>query len=30
LHLIEQKVAVSGGKISEYRVTTEVAFILEN
>jgi dodecin len=30
LHVIEQKAAVSGGKISEYRVTMEVTFILEN
>ncbi|HEX5327557.1 MAG TPA: dodecin family protein [Acetobacteraceae bacterium] len=30
LHVLEQKAAVSGGKISEYRVTMEVTFILEN
>ena len=30
LHVIEQKAAVSGGKISEYRVTMEVTFVLEN
>ena len=30
LHVVEQKAAVSSGKISEYRVTMEVTFILEN
>lgn len=30
LHIVEQKAAVSSGKISEYRVTMEVTFILEN
>jgi len=30
LHVVEQKAAVSGGKISEYRVTMEVTFVLEN
>jgi len=30
LHVIEQKAAVSSGKISEYRVTMELTFILEN
>ncbi len=30
LHVVEQKAAVTGGKISEYRVTMEVTFILEN
>jgi len=30
LHVVEEKAAVSGGKISEYRVTMEVTFILEN
>ena len=30
LHVVEQKAAVSGGRISEYRVTMEVTFILEN
>ncbi len=30
LHVIEQKAAVSGGSITEYRVTMEVTFILEN
>ncbi|MDA8051873.1 MAG: dodecin family protein [Rhodospirillales bacterium] len=29
LHVLEQKAAVSGGRISEYRVTMEVTFILE-
>lgn len=30
LHVVEQKAAVSGGRISEYRVTMEVTFVLEN
>jgi dodecin len=30
LHVVEQKAAVSSGRISEYRVTMEVTFILEN
>lgn len=30
LHVIEQKASVTSGKISEYRVTMEVTFILEN
>ena len=30
LHVVEQKAAVSNGKISEYRVTMEVTFILED
>jgi dodecin len=29
LHIVEQKASVSAGKISEYRVTMEVTFILE-
>jgi len=28
--VVEQKAAVSSGRISEYRVTMEVTFILEN
>lgn len=30
LHVIEQKAAVSNGRISEYRVTMEVTFLLED
>jgi flavin-binding protein dodecin len=30
LHVVEQKAAVSKGKISEYRVTMEITFILED
>jgi flavin-binding protein dodecin len=29
LHVVEQKASVSNGKISEYRVTMEVTFLLE-
>jgi flavin-binding protein dodecin len=29
LHVLEQKASVSNGKISEYRVTMEVTFVLE-
>ena len=29
LHVVEQKASVNNGKISEYRVTMEVTFILE-
>ncbi len=29
LHVVEQKAAVRDGKISEYRVTLEVTFVLE-
>ena len=29
LHIVEQKASVSDGKISEYRVTMEVTFVLE-
>jgi flavin-binding protein dodecin len=29
LHIVEQKASVSSGKISEYRVTMEVTFVLE-
>jgi dodecin len=29
LHVIEQKASVRNGKIDEFRVTTEVTFILE-
>lgn len=29
LHVIEQKASVREGKISEYRVTMEVTFVLE-
>jgi flavin-binding protein dodecin len=29
LHVLEMKAAVSDGKISEYRVTLEVTFVLE-
>lgn len=29
LHVIDQKASVADGKISEYRVTMEVTFILE-
>lgn len=29
LHVVELKASVSNGKISEYRVTMEVTFILE-
>lgn len=29
LYVVEQKASVSNGKISEYRVTMEVTFILE-
>jgi flavin-binding protein dodecin len=29
LHVVEQKVSVNNGKISEYRVTMEVTFVLE-
>jgi flavin-binding protein dodecin len=29
LHVIEQKAKVEGGKITEFRVTMEVTFILE-
>jgi dodecin len=29
LHIVEQKASVSNGKISEYRVTMEVTFVLE-
>ena len=30
LHVIDQKASVTDGKISEYRVTMDVTFILEN
>lgn len=30
VHVVEQKASVTGNKISEYRVTMEVTFILEN
>lgn len=30
LHVVEQKAAVSNGKISEFRVTMEVTFVLED
>jgi hypothetical protein len=30
LHIIEQKAKVEAGKITEYRVTMEVTFVLEN
>jgi hypothetical protein len=29
-HVVEHKVSVENGKIDEYRVTMEVAFILED
>ncbi len=29
LHVVEQKASVTNGKISEFRVTMEVTFILE-
>ena len=29
LHVIEEKASVKNGKIDEYRVTMEIAFILE-
>ena len=29
LHVVEQKAAVTNGKISEYRVTMEITFVLE-
>jgi len=29
LHVVDEKAAVSDGKITEYRVTMEVTFILE-
>ena len=29
LHLIEQKAKVENGRISEYRVTMEITFVLE-
>lgn len=29
IHLIEQKAAVQNGKITEYRATIEVTFVLE-
>jgi flavin-binding protein dodecin len=29
LYIVEQKASVSNGKISEYRVTMEVTFVLE-
>jgi len=29
LHVLEQKASVSNGKVSEYRVTMEVTFVLE-
>jgi len=29
LHVVEQKASVQNGKISEYRVTMEVTFVLE-
>jgi flavin-binding protein dodecin len=30
LHVIEQKAHVEKGKITEYRVTMEITFVLEN
>lgn len=30
LHILDQRASVSGGKIKEFMVTMEVAFILEN
>jgi flavin-binding protein dodecin len=30
VHVVEHKASVTGNKISEYRVTMEVTFILEN
>jgi dodecin len=30
LHVVEHKASVSNGAISEYRVTMEVTFVLEN
>lgn len=30
LHVIEQKAHVERGKITEYRVTMEITFVLEN
>jgi flavin-binding protein dodecin len=30
LHVIDQKASVAGGKISEYRVTMEITFVLED
>jgi dodecin len=29
LHVVEQKAKVDGGRISEYRVTMEVTFVLD-
>jgi dodecin len=29
LHIVEQKASVSNGRISEYRVSMEVTFVLE-
>ncbi len=30
LHVIEQKAKVEGGKVTEFRVTMEVTFVLED
>jgi flavin-binding protein dodecin len=30
LHVVEQKAKVDGGRISEYRVTMEVTFVLDD
>ena len=29
LHVVDQKAKVEGGKITEYRITMEVTFVLE-